>query len=98
MFTDFLNFFLSFLIFVFLDIDQPQHQTPSKCDNTQCNLEDYLNNLAQAPEINHLRHTPVNEFIDSPGKENVPPLENRYISIETYAISTLRLKSFPEPL
>ena len=47
----------------------------TKCDNPRCYLEDYLSNLAQAPKIISIRHTPVESLEeDSPGKENVPPI------------------------
>ena len=47
----------------------------NKCDNPRCHLEDYLHNLAQAPKIISLRHTPVESLDeDTPGKENVPPI------------------------
>ena len=62
----------------------------TKCDNPRCHLEDYLSNLAQAPKIISLRHTPVESLKeDSPGKENVPPIEHNIIS------SQQKPKEFP---
>ena len=60
----------------FGDVDHPKESFPA-CDNPQCHLEDYLTSLSQAPKIVSLRHTPVSEIIDSPGKENVPPAGNQ---------------------
>ena len=60
----------------FGDVDHPKESFPA-CDNPQCHLEDYLTSLSQAPKIVSLRHTPVSEILDSPGKENVAPIENQ---------------------